>query len=160
MFMGKCKTALDLLSRGEKGRILHLNDHVNPDDPLSPTVRELLVQKHPVGQPAYSLCIVPDEPQDSHPVIFESLDANAENRAVLLAAGILRCSVVILRRPTGTMHTNVRIALPRFAVHSKYLSYNILAHPVHSKSLSTRLYSTKNHAVLEFRRHNRHAMYM
>ena len=70
MFMGKCKATLDLLSRGEKGGILHLNDHVNPDDPLSPTVRESLVQKHPVGQPAYSSCIVPDEPQDSHPVIL------------------------------------------------------------------------------------------
>ena len=44
MFMGKCKAALDLLSRGEKGVILHLNDHVKLDDPLSPTVRESLVQ--------------------------------------------------------------------------------------------------------------------
>ena len=87
MFMGKCKVALDLLSRGEKGGILHLNDHVNPDDPLSPTVRELLVQKHPVGQPVYSSCIVPDEPQDSHPVIFESLDANAIRPAALSVNG-------------------------------------------------------------------------
>ena len=87
MFMGKSKAALDLLSRGEKGGILHLNDHVNPDDPLSLTVRESLVQKHPVGQPAYSSCIVPDEPQDSHPVIFQSLDANAIHSATLSVNG-------------------------------------------------------------------------
>jgi hypothetical protein len=42
MFMGKCKAALDLLSREEKGGILHLNDPVTPDDPISPTVRESL----------------------------------------------------------------------------------------------------------------------
>ena len=53
MFLGKCKVTLDLLPRLEKGRILYLNDHVNPDDSLSPTVRESLIQKHPVGQPAY-----------------------------------------------------------------------------------------------------------
>ena len=85
--MGKCKAALGLLSRGEKGGILHLNDHVNSDDPLFPTVRESLVQKHPVSQPAYSSCIVPDEPQDCHPVIFESLDANAIRSATLSVNG-------------------------------------------------------------------------
>ena len=36
MFVGKCKAALDLLSREEKGGILHLDDPVNPDDPNSP----------------------------------------------------------------------------------------------------------------------------
>ena len=87
MFTGKCKAALDLLSREEKGGILHLNDLITPDDPLSPTVRESLVQKHPVGQPAYNLCIVPDKPQDPHPVIFESLDASAIRSAALSVSG-------------------------------------------------------------------------
>ena len=62
MFKGKCKAAFDLLSREEKGGILHLDDPVNPDDPNSPTVRESLISKHPVGQPAYNSCIIPDEP--------------------------------------------------------------------------------------------------
>ena len=83
MFMGKCKAALHLLSREEKGGILHLNDHINPDDPTSPTVRESLTQKHPVGQPAYNSCIVAEDPQDPHPVIFKSLDAGAICSATL-----------------------------------------------------------------------------
>ena len=87
MFKGKCKAALDLLSREEKGGILHLDDPVNPDDPNSPTVRESLISKHPVGQPAYNSCIIPDEPQDPHPVIFESLDANAIRSAAMRVNG-------------------------------------------------------------------------
>ena len=65
--MGKCKAALDLLSREEKRGILDLDDPVNPNDLNSPTVRESLIGKHPVGQLAYISCIIPDEPQDSHP---------------------------------------------------------------------------------------------
>ena len=87
MFMGKCKAALDLLSREEKGGILHLDDPVNPNDLNSPTVRESLIGKHPVGQPAYISCIISDEPQDPHPVIFESLDHNAIRSAALRVNG-------------------------------------------------------------------------
>lgn len=85
--MGKCKAALDLLSREEKGGILHLNDHVNPDDPTSLTVRGSLIQKHPVGQPVHNSSILPDKPQDPHPVIFESLDASAICAATLSVNG-------------------------------------------------------------------------
>ena len=87
MFMGKYKAALDLLFREEKGGILHLDDLVNPDDPISPTVRDTLVHKHPVRQPVCNSCIVPEEPQDPHPVIFESLDANAIHSAALRVNG-------------------------------------------------------------------------
>ena len=87
MFMGKCKAALDLLSREEKGGILHLDDLVNPDNPNSPTVRESLISKHPVGQPVYNSCIIPNEPQDPHPMIFESLDANVIRSAALRVNG-------------------------------------------------------------------------
>jgi len=45
MFMGKCKAALDLISNAEKGGILHLNDPADPDNPTSPTVREVLISK-------------------------------------------------------------------------------------------------------------------
>ena len=85
--MGKCKAALDLLSREQKGGTLHLDDLVNSDDPFSPTVRDSLVHKHPVGQPVYNSCIVPEEPQDPHPVIFESLDASAIHTAALRVNG-------------------------------------------------------------------------
>ena len=61
---------------------------MDPNDPISPTVRELLANKHPSGQPAYNSCIVPDEPQDPHPVIFESLDGNAIRSAALKINGV------------------------------------------------------------------------
>lgn len=52
MFKGKCKAALNLLSNAQKGGVLHLHDHIDPNDPLSPTVRDVLVEKHPPPQPA------------------------------------------------------------------------------------------------------------
>jgi len=42
-----------------------------------------------------------------------------QHRVALFSAWTLRCSVVTLRRHTGTVHTNVRVALPRSAVNSK-----------------------------------------
>lgn len=43
MFVGKCKEALDLLSRGEKGGILHLDDPSDPNSPGSPLVRDVSI---------------------------------------------------------------------------------------------------------------------
>ena len=87
MFMGKFKAALDLLSKEDKEGILHLDDPINPDDPNSPTVRESLISKHLVGQPAYNSCKIPDKPQDPHPMIFESIDTNAICSAALRVNG-------------------------------------------------------------------------
>ena len=87
MFLGKCKAALDLLSREENGGILHLDDLANPDDQNSPTVRDSLISKHPVGQPAHNSCIIPKDPQEPHPVIFEPLDVNAIRTAALRTSG-------------------------------------------------------------------------
>jgi len=84
MFMGKCKAALDLISNAEKGGILHLND---PADPDNPTVREVLISKHPPAQPAHSNCILDEEPQNPHPIIFESLDASVVGSAALRVTG-------------------------------------------------------------------------
>ena len=50
MFAGKTKAALDLLSQAQKGGILHLNDPSDPNNPDSPTVRDMLNSKHPQGQ--------------------------------------------------------------------------------------------------------------
>ena len=87
MFLGKCKAALDLLPREKNGGILHIDDPANPDDPNSPTVRESLTSKHPVGQPAFPSCTVPEEPLDPHPVIFESIDGNVIRAAALKVNG-------------------------------------------------------------------------
>ncbi len=71
MFKGKCKAALDLLSNEENGGILHLKDPTDPNDPTSQTVKESLINKHPQGQEAQPNCILEDEPQDQHPILFE-----------------------------------------------------------------------------------------
>ena len=56
MFAGKTKAALDLLSRVENRGILHLygGDHSDPSDPISPSVRHTLINKHPQGQRAHT----------------------------------------------------------------------------------------------------------
>ena len=87
MFKGKCKAALDLLSNSGKGGVLHLDAHINPDDPSSLSVREALLQKHPPAQQVRPECIVDEEPQEPHPVIFESLDASAIRSAALKISG-------------------------------------------------------------------------
>ena len=75
MFKGKCKAALGLLSVSGKGDVLHLDGRVDFDDPSSPSVREALLQKYPPAQQVHPECIIDEEPQEPHPVIFESLDA-------------------------------------------------------------------------------------
>ena len=87
MFAGKCKAALDLLSRGDKGGILHLDDPSDPNTTGSPLVRDVLVSKHPTGQRANAHCIHPSTPSETHPVIFESIDAKAIRSAVLNTTG-------------------------------------------------------------------------
>ena len=87
MFMGKCKEALELLSRNDSGGVLHLNDLANPKDPNSPTVRDTLISKHPSGQPAQDSCILPEVPEEYHSMIFESLDAKAIRSASLRVRG-------------------------------------------------------------------------
>ena len=87
MFTGKCKAALDLLSNAQKGGVLHLHDHTDPNDPLSPTVRDVLVKKHPAPQPARNECILQEEIETPHPIIFESLDASVIRSAALKVSG-------------------------------------------------------------------------
>ena len=84
MFAGKTKAALDLLSHAENGGILHPSD---PSDPNSPSVRDTLINKHPQGQRAHPECIVPSPPQEIHPVVFDSIDANAIRSASLRTTG-------------------------------------------------------------------------
>ena len=82
MFKGKCKAALDLSDSG-KGSVLHLDAHIKPDDPSSSSVREALLQKHPPAQQVHPECIVVEEPQEPHSVIFESMDATVIHAASL-----------------------------------------------------------------------------
>ena len=93
MFMGKCKAALDLLSHNENGGILHLDDPADANSPNSPTVRDVLISKHPPSQPAHNSCIIPADPVDPHHIIFNSLDANAIRSAALKVKGALQGSM-------------------------------------------------------------------
>ena len=67
----------------EKGRILNLNDPAHCDNPIPPTIREILISK-----PAHPNCILDEEPQKAHPVIFESLDTNGVCSAALRVNGV------------------------------------------------------------------------
>ncbi len=87
MFKGKCKAALDLLSNEEKGGILHLKDPADSNDPTSPTVKECLMSKHPQGRQAQLNCILEDEPQDQHPILFESIDGSVIRSAAIKVSG-------------------------------------------------------------------------
>ena len=64
-----------------------LDANINPDDPSSLSVREDLLQKHPPAQQVRPKCIVDEEPQEPHPVIFESLDASGIRSAALKISG-------------------------------------------------------------------------
>ena len=87
MFAGKTKAALHLLSQEQKGSILHLNDPSDLNSSDSPMVRDMLYSKHPQGQHADAECIIPSTPQDVHPILFESIDANAIRSAALQTTG-------------------------------------------------------------------------
>ena len=64
-----------------------MDDPADPNSPNSPTVGDVLVDKHPPGQPAYCNCIISSEPHDPHHVIFDSIDANTIRSAALRVNG-------------------------------------------------------------------------
>ncbi len=92
MFLGKASAALDLLSEKGKGGVLSASDPVNPDDPASPSVVEVLRSKHPPAQPAQPAtaeALIPDHqmPPQEHPVIFDRIDASWIHSAALNTKG-------------------------------------------------------------------------
>ena len=50
-------------------------------------MRDILSEKHPLGQPAHHDAIIDDDPPDVHPVLFESLDAGMIRSAALHTSG-------------------------------------------------------------------------
>ena len=83
MFQGKTKAALRLLTDQAKGGVLRLS---NPVDEQR-TVRDILTEKPPSGQPAHPDSIIKDNPPDVHPVLFESIDASMIRSAALKTTG-------------------------------------------------------------------------
>ena len=90
MLKGNTKAALRLISEGRRGNILHLNDTIpSVNNNNSQSVLDILKSKHPPGQPVDTTSLVNgvDNPPAVHPVIFDSIDANAIRLAALRTEG-------------------------------------------------------------------------
>ena len=83
MFQRKTKATLRLLSDQGKNAVLCLGDLVDEKR----TVRDIIIDKHPPGQPAHPDSIIKDDPPDIHPVLFESIDASMIRSAALQTTG-------------------------------------------------------------------------
>ena len=60
---------------------------IPPYIPGSPSIKEVLNSKHPHSQCVKTECILSSDPQNVHPVIFDSIDANAIRSAALRITG-------------------------------------------------------------------------
>ena len=87
MFKGKTHAALDLLANSGKGGVLHLDQIANADESNSKTVREVLMHKHPTGQPPPPESILPGPPPEIHPVVFDCIDAHLICSTALKTSG-------------------------------------------------------------------------
>ena len=83
MFEGKTKAAIRLLTEQARGGVLRLNDTVDNNK----SVRDVLIDKHPSGQPAHSDCIIDEDPPEVHHVLFKSIDASVIRSAALRTTG-------------------------------------------------------------------------
>ena len=83
MFQGKTNAALRLLSDNSRGGLLHLDDTGAGQG----TVRDILIDKHPPPQPSHPDSIISDPPPDTHPVLFESIDASLIRYIALRTSG-------------------------------------------------------------------------
>ena len=75
MMEGRVRAALRLLTDHDTGGSLPLDKLVDPNTNPHMTVRDILLEKHPPGQPLNpSALLVPDPPaEEPHPVIFDQL---------------------------------------------------------------------------------------
>ena len=76
MFQGKTRAALDLFVNSGKGSLLHLDDksYTSDADP-SITVKDIVLSKHPLGQPANAMSATEGDLPKVHPIIFDAIDA-------------------------------------------------------------------------------------
>ena len=82
MFQGKTKAALRLLNDQSKGGVIRLNDHVDEHR----TVRDILINKHPLNQLAHPDCVINEPSGDQH-VLFESIDGSVIRSIALQTTG-------------------------------------------------------------------------
>ena len=73
-------------------REVHLDDPSDPNTSGSPTVRDVLISKHPTGHSANADCVLPLALSEVHPVIFESIDTKVTHSATVRISGSARPS--------------------------------------------------------------------
>ena len=88
VFCGKVRNSIQLLNKQANGAgVLSLADQVNEG---GQSVRDILREKHPNGEPAHQSAIRAHEDMDHtevHPVIFDSIDALSIKQAALRVNG-------------------------------------------------------------------------
>ncbi len=87
MFEGKTHAALQLLSDSGKGGFLSLDAVTNTNSHSSEFVRDVLKRKHPPSKPICSESVIQGQPPNSHPVVFDSLDATLIRSVALHTSG-------------------------------------------------------------------------
>ena len=91
MSQDKVKAALRLLEKTNSRGVLPLNGTISPNShsiqPTPRTVHEVLIEKHPPGQPAYPEILLTPPAQEPHPVLFDQLDGEAIRTAALKIEG-------------------------------------------------------------------------
>ncbi len=83
MFEGNTRAAIRLLGQDSNNGTLCLNDPVDTNR----SVRDVLTDKHPPGEPASSEAIIDIEPPETHPVLFEQIDASLIRSIALRTTG-------------------------------------------------------------------------
>ena len=88
MVQGKVKSAIRLLSEPRRGQLLSLDQMVPDNDGESSiSVRETLERKHPPGVPAAIDALLQEEPPETHPVLFDSLNGDKIRQAAIHTQG-------------------------------------------------------------------------
>ena len=87
MFQGETQEALDLLSHESRGGLFHLSDLVNPNDPTSQTVKDVLKDKHPMAHAVSPEALIQGEPPETNRVIFDAIDASVIRSCALSTKG-------------------------------------------------------------------------
>ena len=85
MFHGKIKSAMRLLTNNGRGSKLNLNDRVSG----SKTVHEVLLEKHPAGEPLIPSAVATHEVPivAPHPIIYQQIDGPMIHATALKTAG-------------------------------------------------------------------------
>ena len=89
MLQGRTRAAIRLLTDNDNGRIRQLSDPAFPDSTDSPTVLDVLIDKHRPPQPytVNSLVSPGLDPPIVHPIIYEAIDARCIRSTALRTFG-------------------------------------------------------------------------